>query len=112
MHWLRHEHWLRREGILLAIFGGFGLLALPGLVYLVGQRLLGEYRPDATIGTFYADLYGYLLAFSAWAWLLVLGPWLAVQFLRLLWLPLGTLSRPRPSSRDEELGDDPADAGI
>lgn len=112
MRWLQNEPWLRREGILLAICGGFGLLALPGLVYLVGQRLLGEYRPDAGIGTFYADLYGYLVAFSVWAWLLVLGPWLAVQFLRLLWIPLGRHNRRRPSSSDEEIGDDPADAGI
>jgi hypothetical protein len=80
--------WLRREAFVLAGFGGFGLLILPALVYLVGQQLLGDYRPGATVGTFYADLYSQLGAFSPWAWALVLGPWLAIQLLRLLWLPL------------------------
>lgn len=96
-------HWFRREALLLAVFGGFGLLALPALVYLVGQFLLGEYRPGASMGTFYADLYGHLGAASPWAWLLVLGPYLAIQLLRLLWLPLGRLThRPAPPRRDEE----------
>jgi len=96
-------HWLRREALVLAIFGGFGLAVLPALVYLVGQQLLGEYQPDATVGTFYGDLYGHLAALSPWAWLLVLGPWLAVQLLRLLWLPLRPLARrPRRVRRESE----------
>lgn len=89
-------HRLRREALILAVFGGFGLLLLPALVYLVGQALLGEYRPGGTMGVFYADLYGHLATFSIWPWLLVLGPYLAIQVLRLLWLPLGLLMR-RPS---------------
>lgn len=84
---------LRRELLLLAVLAGFGLLALPGMVYAVGAFLLGEYRPGATMGTFYSDLYGELLALSPWAWLLVLGPWLGIQWLRLLWLPTGRLLR-------------------
>lgn len=93
--------WLRREALVLAIFGGFGLLGLPGMVYFVGQQLLGEYRPDATVGTFYADLYGHLVALSPWAWLLVMGPWLVIQLLRLLWLPLRPLAqRPRHPGSD------------
>ena len=93
-------HRLRREALILAVFGGFGLLLLPALVYLVGQVLLGEYRPGGTMGVFYADLYGHLATFSIWPWLLVLGPYLAVQVLRLLWLPLGLLMR-RPSPRPQ-----------
>ncbi|NHA13590.1 hypothetical protein [Thioalkalivibrio sp. XN279] len=84
---------LRRELLLFAVLGGFGLLALPGLVYAVGAVLLGEYRPGATAGTFYADLYGALREPSPWAWLLVLGPWLGIQWLRLLWLPTAMLLR-------------------
>jgi hypothetical protein len=103
-------HWLRREALLLAVFGGFGLLVLPGLIFLVGRQLLGEYRPDAAMGAFYADFYGYLAAFSPWAWLLVFGPWLAVQLLRLLWLPLGTLARRSQSPPDED--DDEVNAAI
>ena len=89
-------HWLRREALVFAALGGFGLLILPALIYLVGQELLGDYRPGATVGTFYADLYSQLGAFSPWAWALVLGPWLAIQLLRLLWLPLGRATRRGP----------------
>lgn len=94
-------HWLRREALLLAVFGGFGLLVLPALVYLVGQVLLGEYRPGAGMGAFYADLYGHLAAASPWASLLVFGPYLAIQLLRLLWLPLGLLAH-RPNRRERQ----------
>lgn len=104
-------HWLRREALLFAVFGGLGLLALPALVYLVGQELLGEYRPGANMGTFYADLYGHLGALSIWAWILVLGPWLAVQLLRLLWLPLGALTRRRATASGGDEADR-ADAAI
>lgn len=96
-------HSLRREALLLAIFGGFGLLALPALVYLVGQVLLGEYRPGAGMGVFYADFYGHLAAASPWAWALVFGPYLAIQLLRLLWLPLGLVTR-RPARPDRKHG--------
>lgn len=95
-----------------AIFGGFGLLLLPALVYLVGQQLLGEYRPDAGLGGFYTDLYGHLGAASAWAWLLVLGPYLAVQILRLLWLPFGLLMRRHKSVPQAASPEEPADAAI
>lgn len=106
-----HRHWPRREVLLFAVFGGFGLLILPGIVYLVGQRLLGEYRPDAGMGGFYADLYGHLGTLSVWAWLLVLGPWIAVQTLRLLWLPLeGLMRRDSPEDRDEDGGGHPGAA--
>ncbi|MFU8896023.1 MAG: hypothetical protein ACNA8J_06510 [Gammaproteobacteria bacterium] len=105
-------HWLRREALVAAILGGFGLLVLPALVYLVGQQLLGEYRPDAALGDFYTDLYGHLGAASPWAWLLVLGPYLAVQTLRLLWLPFGLLVRRQKSAPREAPPEDPADAAI
>lgn len=105
-------HWVRREALLLAVMGGIGLLLLPALVYLVGQQLLGEYRPGATMVTFYADLYGRLAALSIWPWLLVLGPWLAVQVLRLLWLPLGSLLHRPSSPTDDETREDQADTAI
>jgi hypothetical protein len=95
---LRH---LRREALLLLILGGLGLLALPALVYLVGEWLLGEYRPGAGMGVFYGDLYAELAALSPFAWLLVMGPWLALQFLRLLWWPLRPLLRGRQTPEDD-----------
>lgn len=92
---------LRREALLLLAIGGLGILLMPALVYRVGQQLLGEYLPGATMGTFYGDLYGHLAEPSAWAWLLVLGPWLAIQLLRLLWLPLRPLMREPAEPGDE-----------
>lgn len=103
-------NFLRREALLLAILAGFGLLALPALVYAVGQVLLGEYLPGATMGTFYGDLYGHLGALSGWAWLLVLGPWLAVQFLRLLWWPLRSIMRKGGDAPEGETGQPPGAA--
>lgn len=104
-------HALRREALLFAALAGFGLLVLPAMVYAVGQVLLGEYRPGATVGTFYGDLYGQLAAPSVWAWLLVLGPWFAVQFLRLLWLPLRLLLRD-PAAKPASAVEDSPDAAI
>lgn len=91
----------RRELLLFACLAGFGLLVLPTLVYAVGVFLLGEYRPGATVGGFYADLYAELAAPALWAWLLVLGPWLGIQWLRLLWLPFRALLR-RPATAAAE----------
>lgn len=87
---------------MLAALGGFGLLILPALIYLVGRQLLGEYRPGGGMGTFYADLYGQLGAFSPWGWALVLGPWLAILLLRLLWLPLRQATRRAPHDAGQE----------
>lgn len=97
--------WLRRELLVLIVFGGFGLLALPAMVFLVGQGLLGEYRPGAGMSVFYGDLYRHLGAMKASAWLLVLGPYLGVQLLRLLWMPLGLLTRRRPPPREQSQAD-------
>ncbi|NGX15402.1 hypothetical protein [Wenzhouxiangella sp. XN24] len=93
--------WLRREALLLAIFGGFGLFVLPALVFLVGQQLLGPYRPDGGMGTFYGDLYGHLASGSPWPWLLVTGPWLTIQLLRLLWLPVSRGTRRAPDTAEQ-----------
>lgn len=98
--------WLRREALLLASFGGFGLFVLPALVFLVGQQLLGPYRPDAGMSTFYGDLYGHLAAGSPWPWLLVMGPWLTIQLLRLLWLPISRGTR-RPPPHAERAAPEP-----
>lgn len=59
-----------------------GLIALPALVYLVGQQLIGEYADGLT--GLYAALSEALTAGNPYAWLLVLSPWLCFQLLRLL----------------------------
>lgn len=80
--------WLRRELTWLAVFLAFGFLVLPALVYVVGQALLGEYRPGGGMGLFYADLYAALAKPELWAWLLLTGPYLGILVLRMLWIPL------------------------
>lgn len=90
---------LRRELWLFAILAAFGWLLLPALVYLTGQVLLGEYRPDGGMGRFYADVYGALAGPGPWAWLLLLGPWLLVMAVRALAVPL---FRDRQSSGEDE----------
>lgn len=100
----------RRELLVFACLVGFGLLVLPALVYAVGVVLLGEYRPGATVGSFYADLYAQLAAPEPWAWLLVLGPWLGIQWLRLLWLPFrALLRRPAATASEPDAAGPPAD---
>ena len=99
--WSTNLYWLRREALLLAIFGGFGLFMLPALVFLVGQQLLGPYRPEGGMGTFYGDLYGHLASGSQWPWLLVTGPWLTIQLLRLLWLPISRGTRRVPDAVEQ-----------
>ncbi|NGP54367.1 hypothetical protein [Thioalkalivibrio sp. XN8] len=100
----------RRELLLFGCLAGFGLLVLPALVYAVGVFLLGEYRPGATVGSFYADLYAELAAPALWAWLLVLGPWLGIQWLRLLWLPFrALLRRSVPASPGNEASPEASD---
>lgn len=80
--------WLRRELVWLAVMLPFGFLVLPAIVYAVGVQLLGEYRPEGGMGLFYADLFRALGQGEIWAWLLMLGPWLGILALRLLWIPL------------------------
>ncbi len=93
---------LRRELIWLAVMLVFGFLVLPALVYTVGDRLLGEYRPGAGMGAFYSDLYGALGRGEPWAWLLLLGPYLGILVLRILWIPMRR--RPEAEAPDTEPG--------
>ena len=72
----------QREVVLAAWLIGFGLLALPFGVYVVGQRILGEYGeglgPFALAESIWLDL----LSFRVAAWILVLSPYLTIQLAR------------------------------
>lgn len=59
----------------------FGLVALPGLVYLVGQRLVGDY-PGGVAGL-YAAIGDALISGNLFALILVLSPYLCIQLVRL-----------------------------
>lgn len=75
---------LRFELIFASVWIGFGLLALPALIYWIGAMLLGPYGETAGLGTFYLDFFRDLAEPTARAWTLLLGPWVTVSVLRLI----------------------------
>lgn len=79
-------HRLRFELIFGSLLLGFGLFALPGMIYWVGTHLLGPYKEAASAGTFYSDFFGDLATGSPRVWALALGPLLIVSLTRLIFL--------------------------
>jgi hypothetical protein len=77
---------LRRELILLGAFGGFGILLLPFAVYFAGASTLGPY--EGGLLSFLGKLYGDFVTLSPAALLLLFGPYLLFQTVRLLTRPL------------------------
>jgi len=74
-----------KEALLSLGLLAFGLLCLPALIYLVGQRLVGEYA-DGMLGL-YEAIAEALVAGNGFAWILVFSPFIAVQLVRLwFWL--------------------------
>lgn len=70
-----------RELLLALGLIAFGLIALPAMVYFVGQRVVGEYSDG--IGGLYAAIGDALVAGNVFAWILVLSPYLGVLSIRL-----------------------------
>ena len=80
---------LRREAILFGVMLLVGLL-LPIAIFFTGRILLGEYMETGEgIRHLYGDVFADLAAGSPFAWALILGPWLGILLIRLLWWPLG-----------------------
>jgi hypothetical protein len=77
---------LRRELLIFAIVGGFGLVVLPFLVYFAGAATLGPY--EGGLGTFLVKLYGDLIRLTPAALGLTFGPYALIQGARLLTRPL------------------------
>jgi hypothetical protein len=75
----------RRELRYLLLFVGFGLLVLPLVVYLAGALTLGPY--DGGLPAFLKELYGGFVTLSPGAALLLLGPYVLFQAVRLLSRP-------------------------
>ncbi len=72
----------RREIAIAAGSLAFGLIALPFAVYVVGQRLLGEYAADNGALGLAENVWRDFLSFRPQAWILVLSPYLTVQIVR------------------------------
>lgn len=74
-----------RETVIALGLVAFGLLALPALVFAVGQRIIGDYEQG--MGGFYEAIGMAVASGRPFAWLLILSPLIVVQLLRVsLWL--------------------------
>jgi hypothetical protein len=72
----------QREAAIAASLLAFGVLALPFAIYVVGQRLLGDYADGAGPLVLAENIWVDLLTLRLPAWLLVLSPYLLVQLAR------------------------------
>ena len=77
----RATTWQREVAIAAGLLA-FGLLALPFAIYVVGQRLLGEYGEGAGALALAESIWLDLLALRLPAWILVLSPYLTIQLAR------------------------------
>jgi len=94
---------LRRELIILGVSLACGLVLIPFLIWLVGNRILGPYThgQDATAGTgplrLLADYFAGLGHGSVIFWCVALGPYVIVLLTRLLYRLLrSTPAAPAP----------------
>lgn len=62
----------------------FGLFVLPLAIYVVGQRLIGEYGEDLGMLDLAEAIWSDFLALRPTTWILVLSPYVIVQLLRLV----------------------------
>jgi len=75
-----------REALLLLTLLLVGLILLPIAIYIVGQRVFGEYGGLGLSG-FFEQVYRGLPSGDGVVWFLVLSPYLGWQVLRLtIWL--------------------------
>jgi hypothetical protein len=91
----RKETWLALGCIL------FGLLVLPGLIYMVGVQLLAAYSGGPHIGSFYGDYFRNLTSGTGRTWLIVLSPYLFLMVLRGIFFRWGNLL---PAQTSDEAG--------
>jgi len=86
---MQTEPW-KRELVIAAVLFGVGFFALPWAIYWVGQRLIGDYAPDAGMLTLTEQIWSDLLRLEPMAWILVLSPYAVLQLARLVrrtWRP-------------------------
>ena len=78
----------------------FGLLVLPGLIYVVGGALMGPYGENRGLGSFYGDFLRDLVEPSGRAWALALGPLVVLMLVRAVFI--GVKGSPESVSVDRE----------
>jgi hypothetical protein len=74
---------LKKEIVLALALLAFGLVGLPAAIYIVGIELIGPYEGTTGAVGLGFDIWSALAGFRWTAWLLVLSPYLVVQFARL-----------------------------
>jgi hypothetical protein len=74
----------QREVAIAAGLLAFGVLALPFAVYLVGERMLGEYGEGAGALDLAESIWLDLVALRPAAWILVLSPYIVIQLARVV----------------------------
>ncbi|MCW8844777.1 MAG: hypothetical protein OQK99_02990 [Gammaproteobacteria bacterium] len=92
----------KKELILLLAALGVGAFLGPMIVFLVGQATFGPYDDGAGLATFYARFWLELGKTDPIPWLMLLAPYLLLQWLRLLRIPF----RRRPSASETTLSAD------
>lgn len=80
------ENRRKKELLICGALLATGIVALPFAIYVVGQRIVGEYAPGRGALDLIAAIWAALAALNPWAWLLVLSPYLAITLLRASWL--------------------------
>jgi len=76
---------LLQEILIVFALAAFGLIALPAIVFVVGQQLIGEYENG--MGGFYEAIAAALAEGNVFAWTLVFSPYFVFQLVRFsLWL--------------------------
>jgi hypothetical protein len=98
------RHRLRFELIFGSLWLAFGLFALPALIFLVGNALLGAYGENAGLSKFYVDFYADLAEGSGRAWAIALGPLVLIYLLRAVFIGV----KSEPSAREEVEDDIPS----
>jgi hypothetical protein len=75
------KHILIREATLFLVCLVFGLLLLPGIIYLVGQFIFGDFGGGG-LREFYSGLLSRIRHGDIFVWFLILSPYLIGQTLR------------------------------
>jgi hypothetical protein len=98
---------IRREVLIVLLALCVSIAVLPGLIYLVGERLFGAYGSDGMAGLYRATLTDLMVPRIA-AWTLLFAPTLCVILLRVVFHL--TAAKPDASESAHESAHEPAPA--